>query len=169
VPDSQPPRRPRNAERALSGALWTKEFAKPVALSSVHPADFPLAGTATRINFDLVTLRAWRSTNVSGLDVSYKCPANRTCRYLRRGDLGPKKFAEPVTLSSTHPADVPLAGTADRISFVLLACRARRIGESSRVQGAVQEEPQRNRALFAGIVQEGWTNIHRWPSGSAAV
>ena len=133
------PRRPRNAERALSGALWTKEFAKPIAFSSVHPADFSLAGTATRINFDLVTLRAWRFINVTAVDASYKAPSKRTCRYLRRRDIGPKKFAEPVTLLSTHPADVPLAGTADRISFVLLACRARRIGESSRVQGAVQE------------------------------
>ena len=86
----------RNEERALSGALdrrrpsglrdriGPKEFAKPVAISSVHPADFPLAGTATRINFDLVTLRAWRSTNVSGLAGSYKSPRTRTCRNLRR-------------------------------------------------------------------------------------
>ena len=91
-PGRPPPKRPRNAERALSGALWTKEFAKPVALSSVHPADFPLAGTATRINFDLVTLRAWRSTNVSGLDGSHKSPPNKTCRYLQQRDLGPKKI-----------------------------------------------------------------------------
>src|SRR5438094_7229196 len=40
--------------------------------------------------------------------------------------VGPKKFAEPVSLSSTVSADLPLPGTALRSGFVLLALRARR-------------------------------------------
>ena len=39
-------------------------------------------------------------------------------------------FAEPGALSSTSPADLPLPRTAFRESFVLLASRARRSGES---------------------------------------
>ena len=37
-----------------------------------------------------------------------------------------KKFAEPVALSSTASADLPLPGTALRSDFALLALRARR-------------------------------------------
>ena len=39
---------------------------------------------------------------------------------------GPKKFAEPVSLSSTVSADLPLPGTAFGLGFDLLALRARR-------------------------------------------
>src|SRR5437763_1088219 len=39
---------------------------------------------------------------------------------------GPKKFAEPVSLSSTASADLPLPGTAFGLGFDLLALRARR-------------------------------------------
>src|SRR6266542_3714291 len=39
---------------------------------------------------------------------------------------GPKKFAEPVSLSSTASADLPLPGTALGLGFDLLALRARR-------------------------------------------
>jgi hypothetical protein len=40
--------------------------------------------------------------------------------------FGPKKFAEPVSLSSTASADLPLPGTAFGLGFDLLALRARR-------------------------------------------
>ena len=40
--------------------------------------------------------------------------------------VGPKKFAEPVSLPSTDSADLPLPGTAFGTGFVLLALRARR-------------------------------------------
>jgi hypothetical protein len=39
-----------------------------------------------------------------------------------------QEFAEPGTLSSTSPADLPLPRTASRESFVLVASRARRSG-----------------------------------------
>jgi hypothetical protein len=39
---------------------------------------------------------------------------------------GTKKFAEPVSLSSTVSADLPLPGTAFGLGFDLLALRARR-------------------------------------------
>ena len=47
-----------------------------------------------------------------------------------RGDraapsAGPKKFTEPVALSSTRPVDLPLPRTASVLSFDLLALRAR--------------------------------------------
>src|SRR4051812_38029694 len=43
-----------------------------------------------------------------------------------RTSAGPKKFAEPVSLSSTASADLPLPGTAFGFGFDLLALRARR-------------------------------------------
>ena len=43
-----------------------------------------------------------------------------------RARAGPKKFAEPISLSSTASADLPLPGTAFRLGFDLLALRARR-------------------------------------------
>ena len=45
---------------------------------------------------------------------------------MSRDYTGPKKFAEPVSLSSTASVDLPLAGTALRLGFDLLALRARR-------------------------------------------
>ncbi len=44
--------------------------------------------------------------------------------------LDHKKFAEPVSLSSTASVDFPLAGTALGLGFDLLALRARRKRES---------------------------------------
>src|SRR5919201_1918192 len=53
---------------------------------------------------------------------------------------GPKKFAEPVSLSSTASADLPLPGTALGLGFDLLALRARRKQQSNvsskRVKGS---------------------------------
>ena len=40
-----------------------------------------------------------------------------------------KKFTEPVALSSTQPADLPLPRRASRLSFDLLALRARCVEE----------------------------------------
>src|SRR5439155_3201914 len=55
---------------------------------------------------------------------------------------GPKKFAEPVSLSSTASADLRLAATAFGLGFDLLALRARRKRESNvsskRVKGSKQ-------------------------------
>src|SRR5438270_12805606 len=54
--------------------------------------------------------------------------------------VGPKKFAEPVSLSSTASADLPLPGTAFGLGFDLLALRARRKqhtnASSKRVKGS---------------------------------
>jgi hypothetical protein len=55
----------------------------------------------------------------------------------RRLDVGSddrldQEFAEPVSLSSTTPANFPLPRTAARFGFVLLALRARRSPDSSR-------------------------------------
>ena len=45
---------------------------------------------------------------------------------------GPKKkFTEPVALSSTQPADLPLPRRASRLSFDLLALRARCVEETT--------------------------------------
>ena len=41
-----------------------------------------------------------------------------------------KKFTEPVALSSTQPADLPLPRRASRLSFDLLALRARCVEET---------------------------------------
>src|SRR4051794_7880050 len=64
--------------------------------------------------------------------------------------MGPKKFAEPVSLSSTLPADLPLPRTACRRSFVLLALRARRKWQPSRSATAQQDRREtRFRSLRA--------------------
>ena len=47
-----------------------------------------------------------------------------------------KEFAEPVVLSSVHPTDLPLPRTVDRINFVLVTLRARRMGNVSRRKGS---------------------------------
>src|SRR5204863_8619659 len=61
-------------------------------------------------------------------------------RHRQVGAFGPKKFAEPVSLSSTTSADLPLPGTAFGTGFVLLALRARRKQHTNpcdkRVKGA---------------------------------
>ena len=43
---------------------WDQKFAKPVALSSIVPGDFPLPRTTLGFDFDLLELRAWRMKNV---------------------------------------------------------------------------------------------------------
>src|SRR5205823_13544076 len=56
-------------------------------------------------------------------------PSTTKGRQSRKGAAmwtGPKKFAEPVSLSSTASADLPLPGTALGLGFDLLALRARR-------------------------------------------
>jgi len=58
--------------------------------------------------------------------------AGRTLR------VGPKKFAEPGSLPSTASADLPLAGTAFRTGFVLLALRARRKQHTNALAQAVK-------------------------------
>ena len=50
----------------------------------------------------------------------------RQCQTEVRHCVSDHKFAEPVALSSTASADLPLPGTALRSDFVLLALRARR-------------------------------------------
>ena len=52
---------------------------------------------------------------------------------------GPKKFADPVALSSPEPTDLPLARTASQLGFDLLTLRARRSSQSRRLTAAVQE------------------------------
>src|SRR5918999_6050882 len=59
---------------------------------------------------------------------------------VRRGP-GPKKFTEPVALSSTQPADFPLPRTALELSFDLVALRARCRGQTKGRGQAGQEPP----------------------------
>src|SRR5438270_332433 len=62
--------------------------------------------------------------------------------------VGPKKFAEPVSLSSTASADLPLAGTAFGLGFDLLALRARRKHQTTERKPCVQDvEKSRGRNL----------------------
>jgi hypothetical protein len=58
--------------------------------------------------------------------------------------VGPKKFAEPISLSSPASADLPLPGTAFGLGFDLLALRARRKQHTNRwsnwVKGSKKDE-----------------------------
>src|SRR6266545_4347237 len=76
--------------------------------------------------------------------------------------MGPKKFAEPVSLSSTPPADFPLPRTAARLGFVLLALRARRKQDCTRKRTS----PSRAFADESAAICEGsFWNLARRPGG----
>ena len=62
-----------------------------------------------------------------------------------------QKFAEPVSLSSTHSTDFPLPGTAAGIRFDLLALRARRKRQGIRGHVLHQEVLGSKCAEFADI------------------
>src|SRR5689334_9569748 len=64
---------------------------------------------------------------------------------------GPKKFAEPVSVSSTAFADLPLAGTALVLGFDLLRFRARRKWQSRDWPGPLQGSRNTSRPQFAEI------------------
>jgi hypothetical protein len=72
------------------------------------------------------------------------------------GATGPKKFAEPVALSSTPPTSFPLARTTRRLSFDLLALRARRKEDSRRpprrAQGFSETYFSQNATLSRGLL-----------------
>ena len=63
--------------------------------------------------------------------------------------IGPKKFAEPVTLSSVEPTDLRLPPTAARLDFDLLALRARRKQQAIRSPSVRQEGGRMKRTQFA--------------------
>jgi hypothetical protein len=65
--------------------------------------------------------------------------------------VGPKKFAEPVSVSSTVFADLPLAGSAFELGFDLLRFRARRKREPMTPAGPLQGVDDASRPQFAEI------------------
>src|SRR4051812_17314084 len=65
--------------------------------------------------------------------------------------IGPKKFAEPVSLSSTVFDDLSLAGSAFELGFDLLGSRARRKKESRGRATPYQGPPNTSRPQFAEI------------------
>src|SRR5207244_194659 len=71
----------------------------------------------------------------------------------RRVDaFGPKKFAEPVSLSSTASADFRLPATAFGLGFDLLALRARRKEESNVSSQAVKGPNQAMAAICGNFI-----------------
>ena len=74
-------------------------------------------------------------------------PLSRTSA--TRFRAGPKKFAEPVSLSSTASADFRLPATAFGLGFDLLALCARRKRQSS-VSGERFKGPERDLAAICG-------------------
>jgi hypothetical protein len=62
---------------------------------------------------------------------------------------GPKKFAEPVSLSSTVSADLPLPGTAFGLGFDLLALRAPRKQHTNGWRNAVKGSQEDVSAICA--------------------
>src|SRR6267378_2253967 len=90
------------------------------------------------------------------------------------GDPGPKKFTEPVALSSTSPVNLRLPPTALGSGFGLLALRARCKGEGTASAGGPQGgrrrercnlrkvlEAQRELAVRAACSKGDRTKIHR--------
>ena len=76
-------------------------------------------------------------------------PPNATC--LPIWAVLDHKFAEPVSLSSTAPADFPLPGTALEFGFDLLGSRARRKEESMASSRGLQGVESTSRPQFAEI------------------
>src|SRR6266852_3437512 len=74
---------------------------------------------------------------------------------------GPKKFAEPVSLSSTPPTDLPLPRRAPRWGFDLIALRARRSRHSRVRPGAMQGGPRKKSVAICEVVVGGPARILR--------
>ena len=74
-----------------------------------------------------------------------------------RFTIAPKKFREPVALSSTEPADFPLSRTALELGFDLIALRALCMEEPNAVVRSEQERAERRfcklRELLVGVVE----------------
>src|SRR2546425_1163565 len=102
-----------------------RKFSEPVALSSTPPVGFPLARTAPWRRFDLLAPRARCKGKARPRWRRPQGPSGRAARNLRKvlpaqpeladpaacsKGAGPE-FTEPVALSSTEPADLPLART----------------------------------------------------------
>ena len=68
--------------------------------------------------------------------------------------IGPKKFAEPVTLSSIEPTDLWLPPTAARLDFDLLALRARRKQQAIRSPSVRQEGEKRKGRNLRGALSD---------------
>ena len=62
---------------------------------------------------------------------------------------GPKKFTEPVALSSSEPGDFPLPRTVSRLGLDLLALRARCKGHGTDGDAGAQERRGARSTLFA--------------------
>jgi site-specific recombinase XerC len=108
------------------------------------PAAAPLAGVGTSaivLGGEPVCVNRCmqRSGGASGADAE---PA--------RGNWA-KKFAEPVSVSSTAFADLSLAGSAFELGFDLLRFRARRKGKSRATSRPVQGASPTSRPQFAEI------------------
>src|SRR5690242_20906635 len=69
----------------------------------------------------------------------------------RAARVGPKKFAEPVSVSSTVFADLPLAGSAFELGFDLLRSRARRKRKPMAPAKSIQGVENAPRPQFAEI------------------
>src|SRR4051794_14560830 len=78
-----------------------------------------------------------------------------------------QKFAEPVSLSSTDSADLPLPGTAFGTGFVLLALRARRKQHTNalpkRVKGGQKGRACNLRTFPFPTMQERFVQRNRAP------
>ena len=78
------------------------------------------------------------------------------CHQLSRSSSGGRTFAEPISLSSTDPADFRLPATASAIGFDLVASRTRRTRETRGRVGPLQGPPKRTcRNLRGGISRSG--------------
>jgi hypothetical protein len=84
---------------------------------------------------------------------------------------GPKKFAEPVSVSSTAFADLSLAGSAFELGFDLLRSRARRKGKSRATSAPVQggsttSKPQFAEIQFSTFPQQGVQLVDKRPGAA---
>ena len=175
----------RHAHRVvILSATGPKKFTEPVALSSPEPVGFPLSRTALGPGFDLLALRSRckgdsttrrrpvqgdRNRNVRSLHAFYYPHANRAIHAACSREAGPKKFADPVALSSPEPTDLPLARTASRLGFDLLALRGRRKRQSIPLRHDDSRPPKSKSAQFAGGRYESSSNRLSWrPAGASS-
>jgi hypothetical protein len=152
-----------SAGRGAAARRWTKKFTEPVALLSTSPVNLRLPPTALGSCFDLLALRARckrelraRPPQLQGRAKREGCNLRKLLRAQHKIGVraacskgaGPKKFTEPVALSSTSPGNFRLPPTAPASCFDLLALRARCKNNLTRRPGPDKTRPLRKARIL---------------------
>ena len=130
---------PRFRDSASRRLHRTRRTITRVMSSWRKRTEIRLSPPAFRTNASIGTIT--HRGELATIDVARNFAQSRALRVT--GEIGPKKFAEPVALSSALPTDFRLPPTAARLGFDLLALRARRKRDSRGVNASDQDMSKR--------------------------